>query len=571
MFTGRLGSVLSRPGNIKLGIGADTNVFVVSLSDNIIFTETMTGYPAVGKWTDTLTLADTILGYKNALVDTLTFSETLVPKIISHVPFSDALTLTETILHTIYESTTDTLTLTDTVTGLSEKIGPFSDVLTLTETMLEKIARGALYGDLLEFSQQFKYNIVKLLSFSDTLTFTDTLNGYVARVLGDTVTFSDVLTSFVAKLMQDSLEFGERLSANHVSKKAMTDQVVLFDSLLIKIFTRQSLSDTFVLVDTMTGKATRPLRDTLSMTDTMVGKASLPIADSLTLTDSMSFVRVINQTLSDTITITDTTKMNKILAVQIADAITFIEAWQAIRVKFGVMSDTLNLTDEQLRSVHIETLSDTLVLSDTFTVVKQGHRTGGDVLTLADAMAVQTILKRTTTDSVLFLDAFVVKLFPGPNSSVLPPEVIHQLPPPNGLQNPPYPVWEAVLPVYPQLTMTGRTRSIVLPPPEFNDFESGQGKIAVQRSMTGRFRVYAKRTQREKLNWRFVLPKYKADELREFLLAEIDTNLNVITWEGDYWNLQILSDSVDFTETGRWAPCGNKVEVTIELVGNRYA
>lgn len=571
-FTSKLGTIDSLPNNIKIGDGSNTSIFSASMSDSLSMSDTFVGFPAVGVGSDTLTFTDTIDGFKNAFFDILTLSDLISPQIKSLQTLSDTLSFSESIVHTIFAEFDDTLDLSDDyIEGVPQKVGPFSDALTLTESLLEAVARGALYGDLLEFAQSFKLNLVKLLPYSDTLTFSDTMDGYVGRVFGDSMTFSDVISAFVSKVMQDTLEFGEQLIGNHVSKRSLTDQVVLFDSLAIQIFTRQSFADTIVLVDTLTGNATRPFRDTMSFTDSIAGVATTPIADTVTFTDNLTFVRVINLGMSDNLILTDSTTLNKVLSVQIADAIIFIEQWQAIRAKFGVMSDSIDLTDEQLRSVHPVTMTDTLVLSDSFTVIKQAGREMDDVLSLADAMTVQSILKRTNTDSVLFLDAFVVKIFPGPMAGPPPTQIIQQVPPPTGLENPPFPVWEAVLPVYPQLTMTGRTLSIVLPPPEFNDFSSGQGKIAVQRSMTGRFRVYAKRTQREKLNWRFILPKYKADELRNFLLAEIDTNLNVVTWEGDYWSLQILSDSVDFTESGRWAPCGNKVEVTIELVGNRYA
>ena len=96
-------------------------------------------------------------------------------------------------------------------------------------------------------------------------------------------------------------------------------------------------------------------------------------------------------------------------------------------------------------------------------------------------------------------------------------------------------------------------------------------QMAVQRSMTGKVRTYAKRTERSKLHYRFVIPRYKADEFKDFLLTEINNPLKLIDWKGDYWNVQILSDSVDFVEVRRWAPLGNAVEVTFELVGQRYA
>lgn len=522
---------------------------------------------------DTLTLTDVMTGQKNTLVDILTFTDGITPTLVSGLTLSDTLTFSEMIVHTIYAPMDDdTLTLTDSVTGISEKIGNFADTVALTDTLLQQMVRGVLFGDLLEFTEQMKRNFTLLRTFNETLTFADTLNGVAARVLGDSVSFSDAISGFISKLMKDTIDFGDSISANHITNKSMTDQLILFDALTIKLYSNLSFSDTVVLSDLIRGYATRPVFDTMGFTDTMSGVASTPLFDTMTFTESLTFTRVVNKTLSDNIIFSDDTSMAKIITLALNDALDFIEIWQAIRVKFGVMSDTLSLTDEQLRAVIPRTIMDTLTLTDSITHVKVGQRTVSDTLSLSDSLNVQTVLNRQTSDSVLFLDSFVVKIVRATTSPLIPsPPPIHEVTAPPGSVYFPNPIYEAVIDVQPQLIMTGRTRSIVLPPPEFNDFEAGQGKIVVQRSMTGRFRVYAKRTQREKLNWRFILPKYKADELRQFMLDEIDTVLNVVTWEGDYWNLQILSDTADFTETGRWAPGGNKTEVTIELVGNRYA
>jgi hypothetical protein len=571
-FTSKLGTSDSVLNNIKLGDGTNANVFIVSFSDTITLTDTMVGQLLNQTYGDTLTLTDTISGSKLILSDSITFTEVMSPKTVLNLTLSDTLTFSELLTHTIFESISDTLVLVDTVTGFAEKVGSWTDTLTMTESLTREFVAGRLYGDALEFAELWSRNIRKLLSYSDTVTFTDALNGVAVKVFGDTMTFSDVLTSFIAKLFHDEIEFGDSLLGNHVSRRTLTDQVVLFDSLAISIYSRQTFSDTLVLSDSFNGFSVRPLiPESITLTDSITGVATKPLSDTIAFTETLNFTRVINKSLTDTLTFTDSASMNKILTLQLNDALTLIEVWQAIRARFGSLSDALSLTDEQLRAVIPRTLEDSLVLVDTMTCQKIGGRVSTDTVTLTDSLAVHTVLNRSLSDAVLFLDAFVVKVVRETTPTPIVTDPIHQVNPPSGLENPPNPVWEAVIDVQPQLILTGVSRSIVLPPPEFNDFESGQGKIVVQRSMTGRFRVYSKRTQREKLNWRFVLPKYKADELREFMLSEIDTLLNVITWDGEYWQLQFLSDTADFTESGRWAPCGNKVEVTIELVGNRYA
>lgn len=513
---------------------------------------------------DTLTFTDVITAKYGLITDTVTFTDVFTGPVIRDLSLSDTLTINDYFLSVIEESMSDTLTFSDSTSADIWKIGNFTDALTLTESLLNQFVGVKTLAEAIDFIDQIEEVMVLLLQFSDNVTFTDSLNGVAVKVLGDTCTFTDVITAFVSKVFKDTIEFTDIISEVGAWHRNMASVLTFYDSLTYTAVLRKSLvADAITFSDTMVGYRVTPLiPDSITFSDSIVGVSSKPISDTLALTDSLAYTRSFNVSMSDSLNLTDQVHANKVLARQINDLLNFIEDNKGIRQRFGVMNDLFTFSDTMLREVHVLSLDDSITFIDTMTFTKDSDRTLQDSLSYSDVLNVLASFTRTFNDSVVVNDGFLVKLKPGPNS------------PPGGLDGEGVvidPVVQGVIKILPQLVLTGFSRSIILPPPEFNDFVAGQGKIAVQRSMTGNVRVYAKRTSREKLNFHWVLPKYKSDELKLFLRDEINNPLKMIDWEGNYWNVKILSNSVDFTENRRWSPCGNAVDVTIEFVGTRYA
>lgn len=586
-FTGQLGTHESRLGNIVLGFqatgGSGGSVFESGFEDTLTFLDTFHGLKSPWPFNDSLTFSEIMIGDKNHLSDTLTFSETLTgfklqledtlefSEVLSvsntiNVELSDTLSFTDAIYKTIPAvMDTDTLTFTDDAVGAVWIDANFSDTVTLVEDLLSTLTYERTLAEAIEFSEQLTTVMVKLLEFTDNVTFAETLDGIAARVLGDNVTFSDAITAFVARVFQDTLEFGDTLTRTTNYLRPTADNLIVFDSLTYTATLRKDMEiDTVSFTDTMVGHRIKPLEtDTLTFGESLTETVSTPLqTDSLTFSDSFSFNKIKSVTISDNLVFTETQLANLILTRQIFELIDFVEDMKGIRVKFGVMNDSFTFTDQQLREVHQVLIDTSLVFSDSLTFTKISDRTLEDVLTYVEDLDTIATLSRTFNEALTFNHGFLVKLKPGPNS---PPGDI----PNSGVITDP--VVQGVIKILPQLVLKGWSRTIVLPPPEFNDFGAGQGKIAVQRSMTGSVRVYRKRTEREKLNYRFVLPKYKSDEFKLFLQDEINNPIKMIDWEGNHWDVRILSNSVDFVETRRWSPCGNAVDVTIEFVGTRYA
>lgn len=553
MRASRLGAVEARLGNIRLGAPS------INLSPT---------------FADTVTFVDEIRGVILEIGDTVVFSDTFSEDSVFPRSLSDTLTLADAIFNTKEGDWTDTLTFVDDVETLIWKDGDFNDTVSLVEQLLTELTIERSIIEAIEFQELLQRALVRLQSFSDTVTFAETLSGVAAKVMGDTATFSDVISAFVAKVFRDTIEFNEMLTPDMEYHRGIFDQLVLYDSIPLTKVTRITLSDTLTFSDSMVGYEVHPLSpDTITLSDTVVGERSTPLNDTLTFTDTPSTLKTVNKTLGDNLLLQEIWTPNLVVERMIEDTIEFLDLMRGLRAKPATMSDSLTLTDGVLREVHVVNWSDTLTLIDTFSFNKDSTRTLADAVVFTDGMTLTKESNLLWNDLLAFADGYQVKI--RTNNSVN--EGIRLVTPvlptiPTGATGYiPSPIWEGVTRIRPQVVFIGQSMSVVMPTPEFNDFDANEGKIAVQRSMTGRFRVFSKRAEREKRNWRFVVPRHKADEFKAFLLAEINNELRITDWQGNHWLAKIKSDSVDFTETRRWAPCGNATDITIEIVGNRYA
>jgi hypothetical protein len=247
---------------------------------------------------------------------------------------------------------------------------------------------------------------------------------------------------------------------------------------------------------------------------------------------------------------------------------TFTESMVPVHVKSATFSDTLSWTEELYRERYIEIVDTSLDLDDAFTGLKVASRTLTDTLTFTETCTRTTNFGRPLSDEVIIIDGFIARV---KKSSGQPPNtVVTPVVPPPGSYTP-APINEGVIGIRRLVLLEGFNRAIVLPPPEFNDFESFDNQLSVQRSMSGQYKTYKKSSDRIRHNWHWILPKPKADELRAFIDDEDSTLLTITDWRGYIWKAYLLTDSIDFAEIRRWQPCGNAVDVTLEFIGTRYA
>lgn len=553
-LTGVLGTRFSQLGNIQLG-KAPVSIFFNTFTDTLTFTDLMvTNY----LFSDTITFDDDIEKvYESG--DALTFVDAISAHHIAVGVMTDSLSFVDTFVLPLVP---DVLTLTDVFSGAVRRFGAMSDSLTFSDTASEHINAVRTTFETLTLTEALTQHMVRVVNISDSVTFSDTMSGLVSYALADTLTFADTMTEVLSKTFKDVLDFDSLFTYNAVFHRGWTDQVTFTDGLLYHATLHPVGTDTLTLVDSFGGVVVSSISDALSLADAISATVSHPLLETLTLGDTFSANKVQFRSYdADVIIFNESLTNHHITFATINDDLTLLDSETGIRIKSAAMNDSVTFTDHAFRTLIEVLTTDILTFSDTLSQHTNFNKHLADVLTFTDTLHENVVFRRSIGDALTLNDGFLVKIIQGdPHPS-----------PPDNVQPIPGGGYQGVITVFPQVVITGVTKSIILPAPEFNDFEAAQGKIAVLRTMMGRFRVYSKRTDREKVNWHFVLPKFKADEFQAFILDEINNDLDITDFKGNKWHAKILSDSVDFTETGRWEPCGNKVEVTIEFEGIKYA
>jgi hypothetical protein len=509
---------------------------------------------------DSVTFSDTFSGFKLELADTIVFSEDLDSSITSEqiddsivlsdtfsqlsvfgATFSDTVTFTDATYKVIPDSIGDTVVFSDTFTAAIFKLGDWTDSLTLVEDLLLEFLAIRTLADGMIFAETLSKVMTRNASFTDNLVLTDSFVGFVAKLISDTIVFDDDITFFVAKVFKDILDFTDVMLHNGIYTRATADVVTFTEGLTVNGIYQRSISETLTLSDTIVGHAVKPISDTIVFSETMTGVASKLFSDTLVFSDLFTVNKVLNLSLlpdfltfNDNVPASGAFQLNVVINYNLLESLVFSDTAVGIRNRFASFSDTVVFSDALYREIHVRLLDDAITFSESLTRQFIAAPDVDDTLVFTDNYVRTATMNLTLNDALIFREDMlgVLKGF--------------------------------------AVTMLGFNQSIILPPPEFNDFESNQSKMVVQRYMSGKYRTNIKKTDREKFNWRWILPKYKADEFKDFLKSEMTNELIVTDWEGRRWKLRIASDSIDFVESRRWSPCGNAFEVTVEFVGIRY-
>jgi len=109
--------------------------------------------------------------------------------------------------------------------------------------------------------------------------------------------------------------------------------------------------------------------------------------------------------------------------------------------------------------------------------------------------------------------------------------------------------------------------SIVLPAPELDDKENNVSDMLVKRAMDGTRRVYVKRSTSRRLAYTFDMTRQKGLELEEFLTTYNAEHIRMQNWKGEIWDVQLLTNPLDFVQNRRHSPDGANVAINLEFEG----
>ncbi len=111
---------------------------------------------------------------------------------------------------------------------------------------------------------------------------------------------------------------------------------------------------------------------------------------------------------------------------------------------------------------------------------------------------------------------------------------------------------------------------VILPSPLFGDTQSNVSELKINRSVKGKVYTLIKRTQRQRLTYKFEVKRQKSNELQLF----IDDNdlewINITNWRGEMYYAKIINNPITFSAISRDGRClqsNERHQVELEFEG----
>ena len=109
--------------------------------------------------------------------------------------------------------------------------------------------------------------------------------------------------------------------------------------------------------------------------------------------------------------------------------------------------------------------------------------------------------------------------------------------------------------------------SMVTPSPLMGDTENLISNLTLHRSMSGSIRTHVKSSNNRRLKYTFSVDRPKGLEMEAFFQAYNGSIIKMINWKGEIWKVKLVNNPLDFVQTRRAEPNGDRTEVNIELEG----
>lgn len=513
-FTGSLGTIDSRPGNIVLGLGAiPTDIFdgVASSSLNL--------------------------------------SQTATPGAVFNRSVSHTLTLTQSGVKTILESVSHTLTFTQSCDVEKVKRQDVVQTLTLSHTLTVERTYNRTVSQGLALVHSATRTIRRVVSASNTLVFTQTAVAVQTRLATNTLVLTQDATYVPGKAIRQSLELTQVASENHTTNRRTFDVLPVFHRVAVQGTYRKSVTSTMVLTQEVDVQVVRAASHVLIFTQTADGDKVKPGFSELVLSDGALVSFSLQTPFTSTLFLTQSVELQKSRGAFPTSVLAMEHRAVGTRVITRSVTQSLVLSQEMYRERFPESVSQSLVLSQTVETPKRASRTVGQSLTLTHSVSVAKTLVRSITHNLVFQNSFSrIIALPG-QPVVTVPEV-------------------QVVKVRSLVILESGAGVIVLPAPEFNDKEGGNGRINIKRAMDGTRRVYKREQPSSRLMYDFTMDRVKAIELRQFILTYNSSVIHMTNWKGEIWYVVLTNNPFQLTEDAYWqSSWGNKCSITLEFQG----
>jgi hypothetical protein len=112
--------------------------------------------------------------------------------------------------------------------------------------------------------------------------------------------------------------------------------------------------------------------------------------------------------------------------------------------------------------------------------------------------------------------------------------------------------------------------AVILPRPLLDDKENLTASIEVRRAMDGTLYTFVKNTKTRLISYTFDMTRVKGLELQSFFDNYNGQRMKLQNWKGEVWDVQLLTNPLDFVQNRRSAPTG-QVGINLQFEGVRIS
>jgi hypothetical protein len=450
------------------------------------------------------------------------------------------------------------------------------------------VAKARMTQLVIEVVRSSSTNQIYNRTISDTLTFTQTATAVHVhnRTLSQTLTFTEATHRIIDRAISQTLTFTETIAKQMLYNRSISQTLPLVQSVSTKNVHEEAISQTLTFTQTAAfiHQVLRSQSQLLSFTQSAISTVihNQSVSQTLTFTQTVQS-NIKAENVSQTLIFTQSSSVGKIRTRSISDVLTFTQTTEEIAELPECDSAMLGAANAQLGLMGLADICDvtdsadevtqTINFTETIVLRRILSRSIAQSLSFVQTPGLKRIYSRSLSQQLKFAEGYFQKpvrlgggisgvggtgvgtLYPSEHqtarsSIALPVAIIEK--------------------ASPVIVLRSDSGTITLPPPQFSDVEGLSHKVNLKRSMNGRTYTYIKSCDTRKLKYTFWLSRFKAEELRRWIIKSSSQEVLMSNWKAERWIVKITLNPVDFEFQGVWSGTGSnreKVAVTLDFEG----
>jgi hypothetical protein len=412
-----------------------------------------------------------------------------------------------------------------------------------------------LAGALMAFTSQLGIKEAKLGNFKFGISLPHTIFtgqlGTVDSKLGSfELGYAALPSTNLTNGITDHLAFSQTVSVVKILARSVSSTIVFTQaSTETKTYTR-SVGNSLTFVNITSAFPIHTLSSSLTFSEVVTGSKSLGALSSVTFTQAVSSQYAPHsEFVHHILAFTQTVAPGVVRHVSASNTITLTQSPQEVRVRNYSTSNSIAFSQLAVL-IKIVFPKNTITFTQSVTVQKIASRTVVTPIVFTQSVIRGSVFVRSVGNTINFVEGQKKQInFSKPDYYYVPPVMVSKT---NDV-----------------VVMQCDSQALVLPAPEMSDSLSSVDNMNLRRAMNGTVYTYVQRTGLSKLEYKFIMDRYKAYELRVFIQNNLSKQQTLTNWKGEIWLGYISNNPFNFTNVPGYGPCGERYECTVEFEGTQ--